>query len=306
MNYGKLLSSAWYIAISSRKVWFFSTMSMFFLLFFDTARFSYQFMSTYNHIKERESFISIIINYARELYIDEPIYFIILSGIGIFMTLGFLFFPTFCYSVIVQSIIDIYLKKEFKILPLMVRSFGRFKKVWELDALLSILSIMEMFTIAIFVFNNLDYNIFLIVLPILIVAGIISIILSILSPFAYQYIVIDRLNIAESLKKSSYLVINNFREVLFLLLIGVIVFIRLVIEVLLAIFVPVLLVSLTTFLANSFDFLNDRIMIYIGIGLSAVFLFILIRILALIYIFTTALWTISWHELKNKTIDQDT
>ena len=130
-----------------------------------------------------------------------------------------------------------------------------------------------------------------IALPFFILFYLIGFILIILFFFTDQYIILNNSKFTVAMGESTRLVLVNFRETLFLILLMALISARIIINVILILFVPLAIITLTGYIASV---ILAQIGLYIGIGTGVILLFLVSYFIGTLTVFSTSVWTLSY------------
>lgn len=135
------------------------------------------------------------------------------------------------------------------------------------------------------------------ILPFFILFYLIGFVLVIIFAFADQYIIINNNSFTEAISNSTKLVLVNFKETLFLLLIMLLISVRIGINIVLILFIPFIIISLAGYLASV---ILATIGIYIGVAVGVLLLFLAAYFIGNLTVFSTAVWTLSYLKMTEE------
>ena len=148
-----------------------------------------------------------------------------------------------------------------------------------------------------FVLRLSGIEIMYVVLPFFILFYIIGFIMLIIFSFADQYIILKNSTFTAAMGQSTRLVLVYFKETLFIMLLMLLISIRILINVILILFVPLLIITLTGYIASV---VLAQIGIYIAIGVGIILLFLMAYFIGTLNVFTAAVWTLSYLKMTEE------
>lgn len=135
------------------------------------------------------------------------------------------------------------------------------------------------------------------VLPFFILFFLIGFIMIIIFSFADQYIILENSSFIAAMGHSTKLVLVNFRETIFLMLLMLLISVRIFINVILILLVPFLIITVSGYLAS---IMLAQIGTYIAIGVGVILLFLTAYFIGTLNVFTSAVWTLSFLEMRKE------
>ncbi len=148
-----------------------------------------------------------------------------------------------------------------------------------------------------FVLRLSGIQIMYVALPFFILFYIIGFIMIIIFSFADQYIVLKNDSFTAAMGHSTKLVLVHFKETLFLMLLMLLISIRILINVVLILFVPLLIITLTSYLASV---ILAQIGTIIAIFVGIILLFLTAYFIGTLNVFTAAVWTLSYLKMTEE------
>lgn len=128
--------------------------------------------------------------------------------------------------------------------------FMAFLPLLEYHLLIKTFSWVSMVTEASFVVRNLGMEIFKMLLPVFIIVFVLSIFLTLLFTFADLFIVVDDEKVLTSMIKSAKLVVMNWQHTLLVTILMIIIGVRIIIQAVVVLFLPLLLFIIGGYLAT--------------------------------------------------------
>lgn len=221
----------------------------------------------------------------------------------VFIVLFEFVFPAWISSTLILSIRQKFCEPE-KYLSLrqkIIEGSGHFFPLFELHAFFSPFAMLTIAFFTVTMFRYYHGDIFSsIMLPVILIYSLIALFLNVFIAFAPFYIVLEGYGIGDSVKKSFGLVFLNFGSTMAIILLMFLVNLRVIINVLVVIGVPLGILFSVSFFAKS-AWLNFAIVgsVLVGTGL----LFMTAYLTAILEVFSTAVWERAFAVLRVK---QDT
>jgi len=172
-----------------------------------------------------------------------------------------------------------------------------FFPMFEFALLTGSFSITTLFTESSFILRWWGENIFFAALPVLLFIAMAGLIINFLFTYAEYYIVLKNQGITKSIMESSIMVIANLRKTFLVFVLMMLIGVRIVLNVVLVLLIPMLVVVLTTYFATIF--LSTVGMVFIGLAALGI-LIVSSYLLGLFHIFATAVWVLTFAELTEK------
>lgn len=303
MDHKQNLKDAWQFTQANPKlVNYYGILPSMLVLSFNLGIFSYQFFNLKYSPKltdSAQSFASRMFDFIFGFFKEYPEFvFPSLVVLGIYILLYF-FIPTFCEGALVQLIARKHNKQAVRLsdgLKYGLRSFLKllkFKLVTNSFKFTSIL--MEMAVIL----SYLGRDFFQILGPIFILVLILSLIVAILFTYAESFIIIDDDGIIDSLKKSTGMVVEHWRETMFLFVLMMLVALRVLFNIIVVLGLPFLVSLLFTVIVTYTNLLLGQIFILLVSIFSIRFIS---KLAGTLLVFTKTVWTFTFLELDKKEI----
>ena len=172
-----------------------------------------------------------------------------------------------------------------------------FFPMFEFALLVGAFSVTTLFTESSFILRWWGENIFFIALPILLFIAMAGLIISFLFTYAEYFIVLKGHGITKSIMESSILVIANLKKTILVFVLMMLIGVRIVLNVLLVLLIPMMVVGVTSYLATVF--LSTFGMIFIGLAGFGI-LIVSSYLMGLFHIFATAVWVLTFAALTEK------
>lgn len=175
----------------------------------------------------------------------------------------------------------------------------RFLPLFEYSLIVRTFSFISISAEAAFILRNLGPDVFQTLLPLLLIIAVVALFLHIFLTFTEYYIVIDEEKVISSIAKSCTLVILNLQQTIMLVILMLIIGIRILIQIVLVIIIPLLLVTGFAYFASVS--LPDYAFIILG-GLSFIFLLFAAYLAAIVSVFSTAVWTFTFLDFTSQKV----
>ncbi|MFT7184574.1 MAG: hypothetical protein ACI9QC_000919, partial [Oceanicoccus sp.] len=180
--------------------------------------------------------------------------------------------------------------------------FNRFLQLFEYQLAIKTFSIVSLITEGALILRMLGVDAFMLFLWALVLFAIIGLILSVLFTYSEFFIVIDNKGVFKSMMASSALVVRHWHHTLFMFLLMAIISIRTILNLLIALLIPILVIA-PIFLFASLTLANLGVLIGSTAGLVA--LYFAAYFLGIFEVFATAVWTFTFLELTSKEDEDD-
>lgn len=220
---------------------------------------------------------------------------ITLIVIGIIIFIGYMLTPPIFRGTLISAIMRI--RKYESIEGSFEVGIRHFFPLFEFALLTGAFSITTLFTESSFVVRWWGVDIFFLVLPFLLFVAMAGLIVSFLFTYSEYYIVLQNKGITKSIMESAILVIANMRKTFLVFVLMLLIGVRIILNVLLVLLIPMLVVVLTSYFATIL--LSTVGMAFIGLAGLAV-LIVSSYLLGLFHIFATAVWVLTFAELTEK------
>ncbi len=230
-----------------------------------------------------------------DIIIGHPVVSILFVVLAILIFLSNLILPPILRGALIQALMKI--KKFESIGGAFEVGIRRFFPMFEFAMLTGSFSIVTIFTESSFILRWWGQEVLLISLPILLFIATVGLIASFLFTYTEYFIVLKKEAIIKSITESSILVLANFRKTILIFILILLIGVRVILNVVLILLIPMVVVFLTGYFATIF--LNTIGFIFIGI-ISLVILLISSYLMGLFNVFSTAVWVFSFAELTEK------
>lgn len=215
--------------------------------------------------------------------------------LGIIIFLGYVLTPPVFRGTLIHALTKI--RKYESIDGSVEVGVRHFFPMFEFALLVGAFSITTLFTESSFILRWWGENIFFVALPILLFVAMAGLIISFLFTYSEYFIVLHNYNITKAVMESSILVIANLRKTFLVFVLMMLIGVRIVLNVLLVLLIPMMVVVLTSYLATVF--LSTFGMAFIGIAGFAI-LIVSSYLMGLFHIFATAVWVLTFAALTEK------
>ena len=206
--------------------------------------------------------------------------------IGILILIGYMLAPPVFRGALIGALMRI--RKYETIDGSFEVGVRHFFPMFEFALLTGSFSITTLFTESSFVLRWWGENIFFLILPFLLFVAMAGLIISFLFTYSEYFIVLKDHGITKSISESTILVISNLRKTFLIFVLMLLIGVRIVLNVLLVLLIPMLVVGLTAFG-----------MVFIGLVAFGI-LIISSYLLGLFHIFATAVWVLTFAALTER------
>lgn len=215
--------------------------------------------------------------------------------VGILVFIGYTLTPPIFNGTLISALMKI--RKYESIEGSVEVGVRRFFPMFEFAVLTGSFSITTLFTESSFVLRWWGESIFFLVLPFLLFIAMAGLVVSFLFTYAEYFIVLHDHGITKSISESTILVISNLKKTFLVFVLMLLIGVRIILNVLLVLLIPMMVVFLTSYLATIF--LSTFGLVFIGIA-GLVILIVSSYLLGLFHIFATAVWVLTFAELTEK------
>jgi hypothetical protein len=299
MNYKQLIAKAWDFTLSNKKLvtyyafWpaiFAIASTMLILTFQSTSLLTKAGRADFHLYQD-------IIGFIKNLFQTNPNMFWGLVASGIFIFVLELFLPIFCEGASIQIIAKKYKGEPVKLTSGIKYGWLNFVKLTEYHAILFAFSSFTILRVAGYIYIYLTPDALKLFSPFLILLFFIGLIFSFLFTYAENFIIIDGEDIFTSLKKSSALVLENLKETVLIFFLLVLIGLRILLNLVIVVLVPILFSYIVSVL-TALNLMQYKVtLIFI---ITALLLYFIGKLGGALRIFTQAVWTFTFLELKDR------
>ena len=305
MNYKDIIQKSWEITRDSKKELFtFGFIPSFFGMIIGIVYVTYQvyaFSVSPLFLEKGEQpdfgYLDIVLN-VWQIFADHPSVGVIAVFISFFVLLMYFFSPIICGG----ALIDLITKKANS-RPLeggFIKGLNSFFPLLEFGALTSPFGIVFYFSELFMILRNFGTGTWVIVIPVLTGILMLGLFLHLLFIFSEQFIVLEKLNVIQAIKRSTVLVLSNVKDTFFLGITLALISLRIVFNIFLILLIPFLVIVIIALMASlAMKWLG--IILGLVIGFSLIFLGS--YLMAGFTIFLYAVWTVSFMQFRKKEIE---
>lgn len=217
-----------------------------------------------------------------------------------FIFLMYTFSPVVCGG----ALIDLLTKKitEKPLRGGFSKGLQTFFPLLEFTAITAPFGITSYFTEVSMVLRNFGTGTWLFIIPILTIIFVLGIFLTLLFIFSEQYIVLEKDNVINAMKRSAFLVLSNVKDTFFLGITMALITARIFVNILLILLIPILFVTIVAFMASvALKWLGIILGTVIGVGILIGGAYLL----AGFTIFTYAVWTLTFIHFRKREIENE-
>lgn len=297
MNYREILITAWGITRDHRGLLKYGIIPSFFGSIVGFMYISYQIFA-FKHSKifggDSGRYVEVIQNVWDFILSYTGFAFALLGG-GILLLLLYFLIPI----IFTGSLIDLVAKIRTQRPATGGLASGvlHFLPLFQFSAMTSPFHFITLFSESAFVLRNLGTGIWFFLFPIILIFAITGGIFTMIFAYAEQYIVLEDKKMGEALFSSTRLVIENLKEAFFLAIMMIIVSLRVLLNVVVILFLPLLFILFTGWLATTF---SQTIAITIGLIIGIIILSGSSYLLGGFTVLQNAVWTVSFLEFRKK------
>ncbi len=171
----------------------------------------------------------------------------------------------------------------------------RFFPLFEFGLLTGAFSITTLFTESSFILRWWGENVFFVILPILLFIAMAGLIINFLFTYSEYFIVLENKKLMHAMMESSVLVVANLKKTILVFVLMLLIGVRIILNVLLILLIPMLVVGAASYFATVFLSTFGLVMITFFVLLI---LIVSSYLLGLFQIFATAVWVLTFAELR--------
>lgn len=188
-------------------------------------------------------------------------------------------------------------EKPLRLRQKMIEGFYYFFKIFRLNAILSPFQLISVLFMTATLFRFFHGTIFHSLYPIMIGYGIVAFIVSLFTIYAPYFILFEGMKVKPAIVKSIGLCFIHIERTIGLMLLMFLVNLRIIVNVVVVLGIPVLILSLVSYFATSALFgLAVLGALLIGIGIAALAAYLT----ALVEVFSTAVWERAYQNLRHE------
>lgn len=302
MNSRDIVRKAWQITqVHLKKLIWYGAVPSFFSIVVSSGYLAYQ----YNAFRHSQLFTegqvtSEVLPFLRwlwELISAHPWATVAFVIAALLFFIGYVIIPPIFTGTLISAVMRI---KDYKSIEGSLEiGVRRFFPLFEFGLLTGTFSILTLFTESSFIVRWWGVNVFFVALPILLFVATIGLIASFLFTYAEYYIVLENKALIDSIKESVVLVIANLRRTILVLILMLLISVRIILNVILVLLIPMVIVVLSTYFAAVLSSV-------FGIALIGLFslavLIVASYLLGLFHVFSTAVWVLTFAVLAHKEI----
>lgn len=305
MNVRDIVRKAWQITqVHLKKLIWYGFAPSFFGVIVSSGYLAYQY-NAFKHsvLFESESHTNVIgmAKSAWGLASLHPAASIILIVVGILIFLGYTLTPPVFRGTLIHALMQI--RKYESIEGSVEVGVRHFFPMFEFALLTGSFSITTLFTESSFILRWWGESIFFVALPILLFVAMAGLIISFLFTYTEYFIVLRGHGITKAIMESAILVISNLKKTILVFVLMLLIGVRIVLNVLLVLLIPMMVVGLTSYLATIF--LSTFGLAFIGLAGFGI-LIVSSYLMGLFHIFATAVWVLTFAALTERSEEAKT
>jgi hypothetical protein len=304
MQYRAIISEAWSLTQSNKRlIWAFAFVPAILSTLVGVVYAGYQVAAFWTSpyinpdISEDKHALRFIATIVLDLLRAMPGLTVLLLVICAIVVLAYLMVPVFTQGALIQTLARLRAGQEISIAEGVSFGFSRFLQLFEYHLLVRTFSFFSLLTEMFFAYRNLGPTAFEFFGWIFLLVISVGLLLTLLFTYSEYYIVIDKEGVMTSILKSCGLVMRQWHHTLFMLFLMAVIVVRLAINVLAALLLPLLVVA-PLFIFTSLTL--AKIGVAVGAVLALVGLYFISYFLGVFHVFTTGVWTFTFLELTAK------
>lgn len=215
--------------------------------------------------------------------------------LAVFIFAGYTLTPPIFRATLIQALMRI--KNYESITGSFEIGVRRFFPMFEFALITGSFSIITVFTESSFILRWWGESMFFLALPVLLFIGMVGVIASFLFTYSEYFIVLEDKHLIESIKESVILVISNLRKTILIFILMLLIGVRIILNVVLVLFIPMGIVALGGYLATTF--LHTIGLVILGI-LGFGVLLVASYLMGLFNVFSTAVWVFTYSALTER------
>ena len=228
---------------------------------------------------------------------NHPGFTVLIVVFAALLGLAYLMLPVFSQGALIQIITRMRNGHPLSIMEGIGFGFRRFLQLFEYHLLVSTFSLVSTITAGVSFYRYLGPDAFAVFSWIFILVMVVGLVLTLLFTYSEYYICIEDKNIFKSMMGSSGLVIRHWHHTLFMLILMAIISIRIVINILFAMLIPVLVLGSVLLFAN---LTVAKLGLIIGLIIGGIALYFTSYFVGIFHVFSVAVWTFTFLELRKK------
>lgn len=308
MNYRAIIQEAWVMTQGNKKlIWWFALVPALLSLLVDIVYLSYQAIAFWHSpyvraeaAEESPSFI-LIARKGLGLFEASPSLGVFILIIIAIVALGYLFLPVFTQGSLIQLVSHMRKGQPLSVAKGISYGFARFLQLFEYHAFIKTFSFVGILTEASFAFRVFGPETFSFFGWIFLLVFILALFFTLLFTYSEYYIVLEKEGVFTSIFRSGGLVMRQWHHTLFMLLLMGIIIARMVLNIMIAMLIPVLIVA-PIFIFTSLAV--AKIGVVIGSLAALVILYFASYFFGVFHVFATAVWTFTFQDLTKEDAEE--
>ena len=300
MNYRGIIADAWrFTRVHKSLIYWFALIPAMIHVVAVVIYMSYQLYSLvgthYLGMDDLTTVMGRLWNVASEFAPAHPGAAVFLLVLLVIFALAYFLLPTFCQGALIQWIAKVHAGEELTMMDGIGLGFRRFLQYLEYELAVRSVSIVSIATEGLFVlksFGPSSAGFFVALFSFLFVIGMI---LTLLFTYSEFFIVLEDRGVFPSMIASSGLVVRHWHRTLFMLLLMVMITVRMLLNIAVAMLIPFLVLGpILLFASIALTWLG----VILGVILGLVALYFASYFVGVFHVFSTAVWTFAFEELK--------
>ncbi len=234
---------------------------------------------------------------AIQLSANHPALMVVFVVISASIGLAYMMLPVFSQGALIQLIARMRKGHPLSIMEGFGLGLRRFLQLFEFHLLVSTFSLVSTITVAVSVYRYLGVDAFVLFSWVFGIVLFVGLFLTLLFTYSEYYIALEDRGMLKGMLMSSSLVVRHWHHTLFMLILMTIISIRIFINLVIALLIPLLIMGSVLLFGT---FASAKIGLVIGGILGLVALYFTSYFVGVFNVFTTAVWTFTFMELRLK------
>jgi hypothetical protein len=300
MKYRAIIHDSWVLTQENKKlIWWFGFIPALLTSLVTMGYLGYQVAAfwTSPHVNSHagpKSAMRWLFDFGADLVASSPGLAVALIIVAAFVGLAYLFLPVFTQGALIQLVAHIRAGRKVSVLQGFSFGFSRFLQLFEYHLLIKTFSIVSILTEVAFVIRNFGPESMMVFGWVFLLVMAVALLLALFFTYSEYYIVIDNTGVFKSIISSGGLVVRQLHHTLFMFLLMAIISLRIIINVLVALIVPILVIAPIFFFAS---ITLTWIGVVVGAVVGLIALYFSAYFLGVFHVFATAVWTFTFLEL---------
>lgn len=254
MDYRQIIADSWkYTQANKKLITWFGFLSSLLTTTVGVGYITYQFFAlknSYLFSKDEHSFLFQVLAFIWDFVKTHLSWTLPLVIFGILFAISYFLYPTLARASAIQMIARNRNGQNAGVGTGLRNGIMSFLPLFEYHLLIKTFSFFSILIEMSFVLRNLGPVIFQLLLPVFIIMIVIGFVLTLLFTYTDFYIVIDKISVFESMRKSAKQVIMHWKHTVLITILMILIGVRIVIQVIMVFLIPGLIILITGYLAT--------------------------------------------------------